>query len=400
MADEHPKIRGDLHFQQAQHEGERIVVIQDPLGIMPSPIGVSEIFAHLLPLMDGSRSLEEIEAFLEEVLPERLPEGLIKEGILGLEKAGVFENANYWRKRKKILDDYNQIEVRDPSHANLAYEGDPQALSEWLDMLLSGPDGAFDGPPRVLVAPHIDFRVNTSVYTKAYHLLKGHQYDRVVLMGTGHSLLDGIYCLTQKDLATPLGITPNDRGSVEKLQSAGGNLIAPNDFPHRNEHALEFQMIFLQHLLGAEDFQVVPILCGSLDRFQVQCPRLGAIAEVSPFLDALKGVIHEEGRKTLVVAGVDFSHVGLRFSHTVAAMEMLEETHRHDRDLIQAFTDWDAESFWNAERETGGHFNVCGFSTLATILEVVKPGPAKCLAYDVWDDAPTGSAVTFAAMAA
>ncbi len=400
MAENHPKIRGDLHFQQALHEGTRIVVIQDPLGILSSPIGVSEIFANLLPLMDGSRSVEDIEAFLEEVLPGKLPEGLIREGIIGLEKAGVFENASYWRKRKKILDDYARLEIREPSHANLAYEGDPQALSEWLDMLLSGPDGLFDGPPRVLVAPHIDFRVNTSVYTKAYHLLKGHHYDRVVLMGTGHSILDGLYCLTQKDLATPLGITPNDRVSVEKLQHAGGNLIAPNDFPHRNEHALEFQMIFLQHLLGPGDFQVVPILCGSIDRYKAHCPRLGVVTELAPFLDTLRSVIYEDGRKTLVVAGIDFSHIGLRFSHSVPAVEMMEETRRHDRDLIQAFTDWDAESFWNAEKKTGGCFNVCGFSTLATILEVVNPGPAKCLAYDVWDDSPTGSAVTFAAMAA
>ncbi len=400
MVEKCPKVRGDLQFQHAHHEGARILIIQDPLGIMPVPIGISEILAHLLPLMDGTRSATDLEALFEEVLPGGLPDGLLQEGILGLEKAGVFENADYWRKRKEILDEYTRQEIRTPSHADLAYEGNARDLAEWLNTLLSGPDGIFDGPPRVIVAPHIDFRVNTSVYARAYHPLKGHHFDRVVLMGTGHTILDGIYCLTHKNLATPLGITPNDRKSVERLQEAGANLVAPNDFPHRDEHALEFQMIFLQHLLGATTFEVVPILCGSMDFIHTNFSRLGDLKEIGPFLDTLREVIQEDGRQTLVVAGVDFSHTGLRFSHPVAAAEMMEETRRHDRDLIEAFTKWDIEAFWRTEQASGGRFNVCGFSTLATILEVVTPGKAYCLAYDVWDDSPTGSAVSFAALVA
>ena len=64
-----------------------------------------------------------------------------------------------------------------------------------------------------------------------------------------------------------------------------------------------------------------------------------------------------------MVAGVDFSHIGLRFSHPVAAVEMLEETRRHDRDLMEAFSRGDADTFWKREAATGGKFNVCGFST-------------------------------------
>lgn len=400
MFENHPKVRSDLHFQHAHHEGAKIVVIQDPLGIMPNPIGVSEMFAHVLPLMDGTRGVEDIEALFEEVMPGQIPAGLIQEGIHGLEQAGVFEDADYWRMRREVLDNYARQEIRSPSHAGLAYEGDPQDLSTWMDSILSGPNGDLDGPPRFIAAPHIDFRVNTSVYAKAYRPLRGHHYDRVVLMGTGHSVMEGIYCLTSKNLATPLGVTPNDRVSIEHLRKAGGNLIAPDDFPHRDEHALEFQMIFLQHLLGADSFEVVPILCGSVDRFEMDCSRLGEAAEMRPFLNELREIIHEEGKQTLVVAGVDLSHIGLRFSHLMTAAEMLEDTRRHDHDLLEAFTRWDAEAFWRKEQESGGQFNVCGFSTLSTILEVLDPGSAKCLAYDVWDDSPTGSAVTFAAVVA
>ena len=113
----------------------------------------------------------------------------------------------------------------------------------------------------MLVAPHIDFRVNESVYRDAYRQLRGRGYDRVILMGTGHSILEGIYCLTSKDFSTPLGTTLNDRGAQKLLEAADG-VAAPNDYPHRSEHALEFQLIFLQHLLGAESFELVPVLVG------------------------------------------------------------------------------------------------------------------------------------------
>jgi len=34
---------------------------------------------------------------------------------------------------------------------------------------------------------------------------------------------------------------------------------------HRNEHSIEFQVIFLQHLFGAESGpKIVPVLCGNI----------------------------------------------------------------------------------------------------------------------------------------
>lgn len=86
MVEKYPKLRGDLHFQHVQHEGARMLLIQDPLGIMPDAIGISELLTHVLPLLDGTRDVAEIESLFQEALPGEVPEGLIQEGILGLEK--------------------------------------------------------------------------------------------------------------------------------------------------------------------------------------------------------------------------------------------------------------------------------------------------------------------------
>lgn len=395
-----PKVRRDLAVQPIMEGGRRLLLIEDPFGIIPEPIALSELGGLILSLLDGERTLPEIESEFRRAVGEEIPAGFLADQIRQVSEIGLLEDEKYHRERSLILDRYTAHPTRPASHAGTAYEGEADRLREWIDSVIGGPpvESADDSAPRLVVAPHIDFRVNTEVYAGAYRPLRGREVDRVVLMGTGHSILEGIYSPSAKSFSTPLGETAADRGAVERLVQVDHGVVPRHDFAHRSEHALEFQLVFLQHLLGADRFELVPILCGSLQDRLDSANRLGEVEEVRPFLDALRGIIHEPGRRTLVVAGIDFSHVGLRFSHPQPASLLLEETRRHDHQLIEAFEAWDAEGFWRTEAESGGRFNVCGFSTLATLLETMDPVASRCVAYDVWDDSPTGSAVTFAAI--
>lgn len=401
MTETRPKVRQDLSLNPVRHDGQDIIVVQDPLEIIGETLCLTDIASMLLSLMDGTRSIPEIQAVFKKYGGDQVPHDFVATHLEELDKIGLIENEDYHRRKKEIFASYAALTEREASHAHEAYNGDPESLRAWVDVVLDDcqdPEPIRETPPKVLVAPHIDFRVNESVYRAAYRQLRNRQYDRVVLMGTGHSILEGIYCLTHKDFATPLGTTKNDRGAYGKLLAAANGAASSNDFPHRKEHALEFQLVFLQHLLGAESFELVPILVGGLQPLYHRVNRLREEPSISPFLDALREVIEEVGRNTLVVAGVDFSHIGIRFSHRVSARDMLEETKNHDRNLIEAFEKGNAASFWQTEVATEGKYNVCGFSTLSTILEAMEPAEGNCLDYGVWDDAPTGSAVTFAAL--
>jgi hypothetical protein len=398
-----PKARTDLNFSQIRQNGQTFYVVQDPFGVFNEPLCISEFAVVLLSLLDGARSLGEIQALFDQSAPDKLSPDFVQTHVAEIERIGLLQTEAYFNRKQEIVDGFVRSDLRPASHANAAYQGGPEELSDWIESILAETDPSAapkQEPPRVVVAPHIDFRVNTEVYSHAYRALRGCRYDRVVLMGTGHSIMEGVYCPTLKRYSTPLGETATDREAVEKLTLIGDGVVSPNDFPHRSEHALEFQMIFLQHLLGADAFELVPVLCGSVCHLMEGTSRLRDADGFPPFLDALRGIIEERGRKTLVVAGVDLSHIGLRFSHPAPASEMLDDARRHDRGLIDAFIRWDPEAFWEAELRSGGRFNVCGFSTLSTILETVQPGAGRCLAYDVWDDSPTGSAVTFAALVA
>jgi MEMO1 family protein len=396
-----PKFRADLNVNPIQHDGHSAFLIQDPLGIVEEPICLTEVAGLLLSMVDGTRTIDEIQDVFRNLLGTGIPDGFVQRHVVEMGNLLLLEDDRYLRRKREITEGFTKAAVREPSHAEGGYLADPEALGEWIDGVLEEmgqPSPETTEPPRVLVAPHIDFRVNTSLYASSYRRIRDRSYDRVILMGTGHSILEGAFCPSLKDFKTPLGTTKNDRGATEKLMSVQNGVTAPDDFPHRTEHALEFQLIFLQRLLGVDGFEIVPLLCGSVQHLLSRISRLKEDPEAWAFIEAVRGILEEGDRKTLVVAGVDLSHVGLRFSHPVPASEMLEDTRRHDRDLIDAFTRGEVETFWAREANTNGGFNVCGFSSLATILELFEPFEGECLAYDVWDDSPTGSAVSFASL--
>ena len=114
------------------------------------------------------------------------------------------------------------------------------------------------------MAPHIDLSVGYKAYASTYGLLKHTRPTRVIVLGTGHQLQEGLFSLTEKDFETPLGVTPTEGNGVDDLRKSAPDIMAPDDFVHRSEHSIEFQLIFLQHQLKETPFTLIPILCGNL----------------------------------------------------------------------------------------------------------------------------------------
>jgi len=130
-----------------------------------------------------------------------------------------------------------------------------------------------------------------------------------------------------------------------------------------------------------------------------QVSRPSEIPGMDNFLEALKLSAAEHARDTLFVAGVDFSHIGPKFGHDEQALSLLLETKNHDKLLIDAVCKADVERFWAGLREIKDRYNVCGFSTIACLLEILSDARGHLLDYDVWQEESTQSAVSFAAIA-
>jgi AmmeMemoRadiSam system protein B len=397
-----PRVREDLEVISTSYQGKKALVVRDFLGLIPKPILLHENALGLLSLIDGRRTMRDIQ--LEMV---RLNKGVLVEGELiirmidELEAAFLLQSRRYREEKARLLAEYDRLDVRAASHAGVSYPADPKELESYLDSITDSQGTEIDEqakkPVRALIAPHIDLDVGREAYARAYSAVRSLSPRRVILLGTGHSLDDGPYCVTEKDFETPLGRVRTDREAVRRLKTGAADALSRHDIAHRREHSLEFQVLFLQRLYGPS-FSLVPVLCGPLGRHLDRISRPGEIPAVARFVAALRSLWREDPSSTLVVAGVDFSHIGPKFGHRERAADLLAEARDHDLKLIEALRRGDSQSFWDESRRVRDRYNVCGLSALATILELWPDIKGDCLDYEFWQEEPTQSAVSYAAL--
>jgi AmmeMemoRadiSam system protein B len=145
-----------------------------------------------------------------------------------------------------------------------------------------------------LISPHAGLRYSGPVAAYGYSLLRGRSDLSVVLVGPSHRVaFEGLALWTRGAFETPLGRTPIDEDLAAALLQADARL-QHTPRPHRDEHSLEMQLPFLQHVVPG--LRIVPVLMGSQGREEV-----GILA--AALARALAG-----RREALLVASSDLSH--------------------------------------------------------------------------------------------
>src|SRR5262249_29314497 len=153
--------------------------------------------------------------------------------------------------------------------------------------------------------------------------------------------------LTRKDFVTPLGQAVTDGALVDRLADACGASAEMEDYCHSFEHTIEFQVLFLQHMV-MPDVRILPILVGPF----VKSLRHGGLPEdddqAKRFLEALGELNEQEGKKLFWVLGVDMAHMGARYGDPFSAYAnqgtMTEVTVR-DKARIERINTSDAAGF-------------------------------------------------------
>jgi len=397
-----PRVREDLEVIPTSYQGENALLVRDLLGLVRNPVLLQGEALSVVGLIDGKRTVRDIQLELVRQKGGVLVDGeAVGRVVQDLDSSFLLQSCRFRSAKERILQDYLKLEVRSAAHAGVSYPEKPEELRSFLDSILESP-GA--GAPRNsdeericgLVVPHIDLGIGKRVYAEAYRSIRSARPVRILLIGTGHGLDDAFFALTEKDFETPLGRVNNDREAVRALRRAGGPGVSPYDISHSREHSLEFQLIFLQHLFGST-FTIVPILCGSFGRELHRVSRASEIPEVADFLAALRTYWTENPDRTMIIAAVDFSHIGPKFGHRERALSMLVEAKKHDGGLIAALAAADGRAFWAECRAAGDRYNVCGFSTLASLLDAFPEVKGRLIDYEFWKEDATQSAVSYAA---
>lgn len=394
-------MRRDLEFFPVQHEGQQLILIRDHLGLVQEGKAVALPLYQFMTLLDGTRTMRDLQM---ELMRQRAGVLVGMEEIKGLlahlEASYVLDTELFKHARDQIIAEFAAKRVRPCSHCGRSYPANPSELKARLDEILASEAAVHEpaGKIKALVSPHIDLSVGYKVYSRAYQVLRHAKPSRVVVLGVGHNLVNDLFCLTDKAFETPLGVIESERSLIQKLKEVGGDIIAANDFAHRSEHSIEFQLIFLQHLLEGVSFTIIPVLCGFIQSCLPEYSREAYLEKTAPFLDVMRQILQDSENETLLVAGIDFSHVGPKFGHEMPAQYLNAQSEAHDKRLLQYLSARDPDLFWEESKSVKDQFNVCGFSALACLLEILPPAKGEILHYERWHEAPTRSAVSFAAV--
>ncbi len=407
---ENPRIR-PLEAFPIQQSGQELIGIKDPTGISPEIVCVSPETFFLISLMDGSNTLRDLQAAYLRRYGALLYTEKVEELIVQLDACHLLENRHFQDYLCRLHADFKKAATREAMFAGKGYEADPEQLKAMLQGYFINNDGP--GLPgersgtatiKGIVAPHIDFARGSQCYAHAYKALgeslgSSNGADLYVILGTCHTPMQNPFAFTLKSFTTPLGRVETSKDLVADCASQLPFDPLLDEFCHRNEHSIEFQIVFLQYILGQSKFAIFPILCGSLHELIQQ--------GISPMQDP----IYSETMKLLAqrfvqldkvcfVASADLAHIGPQFGHREAVTPgILAETKAKDLEMLGYVQGLKAEEFYQfILREKDGR-NICGLPPLYALVHLIKANNGELLHYQQWHDPQGKGAVTFAGMA-
>jgi AmmeMemoRadiSam system protein B len=407
---EKPRIRPVEAFPVEQN-GTTFVCLRDPSGLAPETLMLGMGAYFIATLMSGEHDLRDIQAAFLQRFGEMIPLEKIKELVAALDQ-NYFLFSPAFAERERALREAFLSSPERPAHlAGFCYETDPAKLREELAAYFDPPEGPGRAPARKrdatlagLVAPHIDPRRGRAAYAHAYGELIAHEPpELVVILGTSHyGPGPELFTATSKSYATPLGAVETDREFTERLAEryrAAGDLFA-QEVLHRDEHSIEFQALFLAWALGTRGYQIVPVLVSSFHELVQAGETPGNNPRVRSFVDALGEMLAAERRRTLIIAGVDFAHVGRKFGDAFDADEAVAaRVQREDLKLIENIKRGDPEGFFADIARDRDSRRICGLAPLYTQLALRRGRRGRLLKYGIAMEPDTGSAVSFASLA-
>lgn len=406
---ERPKIRAVEAFPVEQN-GQTLVCLRDSSGVAPNPIMLGMGAYFIITLFNGVNDLRDVQVAFMKRFGEMLPLEQLTGLVEALDRALFLDSPAFREREESERAAFLALTERPAALAGLCYSREPATVRAELGAFFDPPEGPGRALPRKpgaslkgLIAPHIDPRRGAAAYAHAYAELMAHDPpELVIILGTSHQGAGPeLFSATRKNYATPLGAVETDRDFVDNLVArfTGGDLLG-DEVLHRGEHSIEFQALFLAYALGVRGYQIVPILVSSFHEMVASGLTPTADPRVRSFLDALNDLLGAEKRNVLVLAGVDFAHVGRKFGDSFAADEgVARRIQREDLELIENIKRGDTNGFFADILRDRDARKICGLSPMYTQLELLKGRAGRLLKYGIAMEPQTESCVSFASLA-
>ena len=386
MTEERPKIRFLEAFPH-EEEGRQFVILRDPVQISEATITVTPDLYSMLPLFDGKNSILDIQVELTRRSGEVVSRETVEHFLDTFDQACFLDNDNFRRKYAQIKREYLASEVREASHAGLAYPKDPAQLVEVITSYYRDVQGAgLPGPQgkdfvRAVAAPHIDLRLGGPAFSHAYRAIaESRPADLYLIMGIGHRGLPRPFSVCRKNFQTPLGEAELDRDFLHVFDEELGAPLLADDLSHKTEHSVEFQLVFLQHLLGNQPLKVLPLL-SSFSHADVDTESADGTSRsfTSRFVEAVLSSERRTGKRVCFIASVDLAHIGPRYGDSFQPDQLkVQEVMERDTQMLRPIRASNAEGFKSFIRQEADCRRICGFSALYTLLHLVEDWRGSC----------------------
>lgn len=378
-----PKLRR-VDVNPIMQGGRPLILLRDPLRLSGNSILLPQSIGPLLGLCDGTRDVRGLSAALAIRYGQAISPSEIEQLLDALDDAFLLDNERFIEAKLKALYEYRQELHRAPILAGISYPSEKAPLQELLQSYLAGaPERAKQADLLGLVSPHIDFQRGGAVYATAWSQASQflQEADLAIIFGTDHFGEGALLSLTQQQYATPYGTLPTAHDLVSELaRAAGEEATLAGELCHRYEHSIELAAIWLHHMRQEAPCELLPILCGSFERFFTG----GSHPEEDPFITDFIAALREiaADRRAIVIAAADLSHVGPAFGGHPIDLHGRARLEAADRALMQSICDGDHRGFFEAIKQVEDRNNVCGAAPIYLTLRLLHPIKGELLAYD------------------
>lgn len=250
------------------------------------------------------------------------------------------------------MDTHN---VRLPAVSGSFYPSDSNKLDHMISDLIGGVkiEQEFD---RIigLIVPHAGYIYSGKTAAYSYSVIRKNDRRKFIIVGPNHRSFPPYAAISTSGFwETPLGRAKIDENLANLLVSHSRALVK-DSMAQREEHSVEVQIPFLQHLFG-DNFSFVPIILGDQD----EDTAIELSREIEPFAD-----------DATIIASSDLTHY-----------DPLETAQSKDARLINDIISLNTERFYETLRSF--RITACGYGAIAILMEVTKRlgGKIKLLNY-------------------
>jgi hypothetical protein len=398
-----PVLRRDVQPVATTIKGRRMIAFHDPYRLIDHGIALDINTLPILQLLDGFHDLRDIQTILMKRQGGRIVYvSEIESFIDSLDRACLLESPFFDQKMCGLRSEFSGQPIRLPVHAGKSYVSEPVELSQFIENVENNLSQEYlrHIPDNItgILAPHIDINIAKDIYVNTYRYLKGKNYDVVVILGINHHVQEGLYCVSEKNYATPFGEIKTDKNFIRELKKElPVGTLAPDDFGHMTEHSIEFQTIFLHYYLQCP-FAIVPILCGGVHEFIHQGKNILTDERFRGMVSLMKRLLEERKGRILLVAGVDLSHVGRKFGDQAPADVLLPQATAYDKMMLSFLLRGETENIFQQAVETLDRYHVCGLPAILLFASLLAENRIDILHFNAYHERETESAVNYASL--